>query len=263
VTARFDGRTVLVTGGASGIGRTIAQTFLDEGAAVFVFDASEAHVEAFLAEHPGAGAAVCDIGIPEDVEQAIARFRERHDRLDVLVNNAGIAGPVGPVEELDVDGFRRCIDVNLNGMFYVTRLAAPLLKQSRGIIVNIASNAGLSGCPGRSPYAASKWAMIGLTRTWAVELGPLGVRVNAVCTASVEGPRIDAVIENDARQRGVSPEEIRKVYLNQSSMRTFVGADDVAAMVTFLASDEAGKVSGQAIAVDGHTETLAVAFDQP
>ena len=252
-------RTVLVTGGASGVGRSIAAAFIDEGASVYVLDVNAEHIASFQAEFPDATALRCDVGDAGDVAAAFGTLT----RLDVLVNNAGIAGPAGKVETLDVDEWDHCIDVNLNGAFYVTRLAAPLLKQSDGgAVVNIVSNAGLLGCPDRSPYAASKWALVGLTKTWAMELGPHNVRVNAVCPTSVEGERIDAVIARDAERLGKTPAEIRAIYQRQSSMRTFVTAEDVADMVTFLASDKAARVSGQVVAVDGHTETLAVWLDE-
>jgi NAD(P)-dependent dehydrogenase (short-subunit alcohol dehydrogenase family) len=113
------------------------------------------------------------------------------------------------------------------------------------------------GCPGRAPYTASKWAIVGLTRTLAMELGPDGVRVNAICPGSVDGDRLNSVIERDAKERGQSIEAIRNVYLRQSSLRTFISAEDVANLALFLASDLGSKISGQAIGVDGHTETLA------
>ena len=247
-------RTVLVTGGASGVGRSIAAAFIDEGASVYVLDVNAEHIASFQAEFPDATALRCDVGDAGDVAAAFGTLT----RLDVLVNNAGIAGPAGKVETLDVDEWDHCIDVNLNGAFYVTRLAAPLLKQSDGgAVVNIVSNAGLLGCPDRSPYAASKWALVGLTKTWAMELGPDNIRVNAVCPGCVSGPRIEAVIEKDALQRKVPIDIVRDVYLRQSSMRTFVSADEIAQTVLFLTSDAAAKVSGQAIAIDGHTETLS------
>jgi len=256
--AEFAGKVVLITGGASGVGRAIADAFLAGGASVHVFDAAPAHVESFLHEHPGAGATVCDVGVRDEVDAAFAEFAARHESLHVLVNNAGIAGPAGAVEYLDPEGWDRCIDVNLNGVFYVTRLAIPrLVGKGEGVIINLSSNAGLFPCPHRSPYVASKWAMIGLTKTWAMELGPHGIRVNAICPTSVEGERIESVIRNDAEKRGLTSDEIRDVYQRQSSMRTFVTAEDVANMAVFLASDKARRVSGQAIAVDGHTETLA------
>jgi NAD(P)-dependent dehydrogenase (short-subunit alcohol dehydrogenase family) len=211
-----------------------------------------------MKDHPTATATHCDVGDPDQVESAFDDLKSRHGALHVLVNNAGISGPNASVEEVGVDDWNRCIEVNLSGVFYVTRHAVPLLKhQDRGSIINIASNAGLFGCPHRSPYAASKWGIIGLTKTWAMELGPHNIRVNAVCPTSVEGERIDAVIERDAANRGLKAQEIRDVYQRQSSMRTFVTAEDVANMVVFLASDKAARISGQAIAVDGHTETLS------
>lgn len=250
------GPVVLITGGASGVGRIIAAAFVEAGYGVHVLDASAGHIDDFLAALPSASAALCDIGDASAVDAAMAAFGAQYGALDVLVNNAGIAGPTAAVEQVEVADWDRCLTVNLGGTFYVTRRAVPLLR-ARGAIVNIASNAGLAGCPNRSPYVASKWAMIGLTRTWAMELGPHGIRVNAVCPTSVDGERIEGVIARDAERRGTTPAAIRAVYERQSSMRTFVSADDVAATVLFLASDAARKISGQAIAVDGHTETLA------
>lgn len=259
MTSHENRRTVaLVTGGASGVGRTIAEFFMAEGASVHVLDAAQNHIDDFIAANPDATATLCDVGNPEQVEAAFGDLQSRHGALHVLVNNAGVAGPAGPVEDLDADDWVRCIDVNLNGVFYVTRQAIPLLReQAGGAIVNLASNAGLFGCPHRSPYVASKWAMIGLTKTWAMELGSHNIRVNAVCPTSVEGERINGVIAADAAKRGLTVDEIRDVYQRQSSMRTFVTAEDVANMVVFLASDKAARISGQAIAVDGHTETLS------
>lgn len=257
--AKRGGSTVvLITGGASGVGRAIARSFMADKASVHVFDASAEHIDQFLRDYPGATASRCDVGDPGQVEAGFADLRSTYNGLDVLINNAGIAGPSAAVENVMVDDWKRCIDVNLSGVFYVTRLAVPLLKQrDGGAIINLASNAGIMGCPNRSPYAASKWAMVGLTKTWAMELGAHNIRVNVVCPTSVEGERIDRVIASDAAARGLSEDEIRDVYQRQSSMRTFVTADDVANMVTFLASDKAARISGQAIAVDGHTETLS------
>jgi NAD(P)-dependent dehydrogenase (short-subunit alcohol dehydrogenase family) len=193
----------------------------------------------------------------EQVDAMFADLARHHQRLDVLVNNAGISGPTAAVEDIDPADWDRTIAVDLSSAFYVTRRAVPLLRTTRGSIVNIASNAALFGVPLRSPYAASKWALIGLTKTWAMELGPAGVRVNAICPGSVQGARIDGVIERDAMQRGMAPEAIRNVYLRQSSMRTFAEAEDIAAMVLYLCSDAGRNISGQSIAIDGHTETLS------
>jgi NAD(P)-dependent dehydrogenase (short-subunit alcohol dehydrogenase family) len=257
-TGAFADSVALITGGASGVGASIAAEFLEGGAGVHLLDVSGRHIDDFLGKHPAATASLCNVGNAGEVASAFRDFQSKYDRLDVLVNNAGIAGPAGPAEDLDTDAWDRCIGINLSGVFYVTREAIPLLKAgNRGAIVSLASNAGLFGCPHRSPYAASKWGIIGLTKTWAMELGPHNIRVNAVCPASVEGERIEGVIERDAAERGLTTDEIRTVYQRQSSMRSFVSAEDVASMVAFLASDGAKKISGQAIAVDGHTETLS------
>jgi NAD(P)-dependent dehydrogenase (short-subunit alcohol dehydrogenase family) len=255
--------TALISGGASGIGRSIAESFLAAGAPVHICDASQDNIDDFLEANNGASATLADVSNADQVDQVFSDLEARYDSLDVLVNNAGIAGPTAAVEDITIDEWNQCIAVDLSGTFYMTRRAVPLLKQRQaGSIINIASVAGLFGCPLRSPYAASKWAMIGLTKTWAMELGPHNVRVNAICPASVAGERIEGVIERDATERGVSPDDIRSVYQRQSSMRTFVTPQEVTDMVMFLASDRAGKISGQAIAVDGHTETLANWLDE-
>jgi len=250
--------TVLISGGASGIGRAIAERFLAQRDSVHICDTSPNHIDEFLGANPGATATLADIGKRSDVDRVFDDLVRHHGGLSILVNNAGIAGPSAPVEETDEDGWDRCIQVNLSGTFYMTRRAVPLLKaRERSSIINIASTAALFGYPLRSAYTASKWAQIGLTKTWAMELGPLGIRVNAVCPTSVSGPRIEAVIERDAEQRGLTTEEVRHVYQRHTSMRTFVTAEEVAATVMFLASDHASKISGQSIAVDGHTEGLS------
>jgi len=252
-----ESRTVLISGAASGIGRHIAEVFLAAGAGVHVCDASRDNLDRFLGANPRASGTLADVSDTRQVERVFADLGARYAGLDVLVNNAGIAGPTAAVEDVADDEWDRCIAVDLSGTFYVTRRAVPLLKaRQSACIVNVASVAGLFGCPLRSPYAASKWAMIGLTKTWAMELGPHNIRVNAVCPTSVEGERIDGVIARDAAARGVSPDEVRAVYQRQSSMRSFVTPQEVSDLVLFLASDKAAKISGQAIAVDGNTETL-------
>ena len=249
---------ILITGGASGIGSCTARRFLGQGDKVHICDASAESVKAFLKANPAATGTVADIGKRDDVDRVFTDLAEQHGQLDVLVNNAGIAGPSAPVDEHDEDGWDECIRVNLSGTFYITKRAVPLLRAAvSGRIINISSTAALHGYPLRSAYAASKWAMIGLMKTWAMELGPEGIRVNAVCPTSVSGPRIDGVIEREAEHRGVPAEQVRDVYLRQTSMRTFVTPDEVADTILFLASDAARKISGQSISVDGHTEGLS------
>ena len=256
-------KVVLITGGASGIGLVIARRMLADGYDVHVCDASPEAVSALEKSDPQIGASVADIADRDDVESLFSAIRQKYKRLDVLVNNAGIAGPTAAIEDIDPADWERTIAVDLNGQFYCTRLAVPMLKKSGSAsIINIASNAAFFGFPLRAPYTACKWATIGLTMTLAMELGPFGIRVNAICPGSVKGLRIDGVIERDAAERGMTPEQIREVYLRQSSMRIFVSAEDVANLAAFLASDAGASISGQALGLDGHTEGLTNWLDK-
>jgi NAD(P)-dependent dehydrogenase (short-subunit alcohol dehydrogenase family) len=250
---------VLVTGAGSGIGRAIAEAFLAKGCKVHVCDIDPAAVDDFLACNPGATATVGDVSRLEDVESTVQDLLGTRGHVDVLVNNTGVAGPVAAVEDIDPSDWDRTLAVDLSSHFYFTRKVAPLMKKAGGgAIINIASSAAFHGCPLRSPYTASKWAILGLTKTWAMELGPFGIRVNAICPGSVDGERIRGVIERDARVQGKSVEEIRQNYLEQSSMRVFVDPHDVANLALFLASDMGAKISGQAMGLDGHTESFSV-----
>lgn len=248
---------VAITAGASGIGRALAQAFLRDHAVVYICDADETALADFCVANPAAVATRADVSVPGDVDRWFERIAADGPVLDVLINNAGIAGPTARLEEIATEDWMRTIDVDLNGVFFCTRRAIPMIRLSaNGSIVNIASNAAFSGFPLRSPYTACKWAMIGLTKTLAMELGPAGVRVNAICPGSVEGPRIRRVIEMDAACRGMTADAVAQEYMRQSSLRTFVDNDDIAAMVQFLTSPSGRRISGQAIGVDGHTEGL-------
>jgi NAD(P)-dependent dehydrogenase (short-subunit alcohol dehydrogenase family) len=174
-----------------------------------------------------------------------------------MVNNAGIAGPTAAIEDIAIEDWRRTLAIDLDGVFYCLRRAVPLLKQAGGgSIVNLSSTAGLFGFPQRAPYVASKWAIVGLTKTLAMELGPFGIRANAICPGPVEGPRIERVISAAAESQGVDPEVVRKGLTGNISMRTFVSAQDIANMALFVCTDLGRNISGQALAVDGHTESL-------
>jgi NAD(P)-dependent dehydrogenase (short-subunit alcohol dehydrogenase family) len=260
--ASITGQVVLITAGAAGIGRAIAERFLSHQCRVHVCDIDQQVLQEFLADNPAASGSLADVADANQVDAMFEDIKARYGQLDILVNNAGVAGPVARLEEISKEDWDRTIAVDLNGQFYVTRRAVPMMKSAgSGSIINISSTAALFGCPMRAPYSASKWAVIGLTKTLAMELGPWGVRVNAICPGSVEGPRIDKVIEDDARRRGVASEEIRELYQRQTSLRRFVSADEVANMAVFLASDLCGAISGQAMSVDGHTETLSHVMD--
>jgi NAD(P)-dependent dehydrogenase (short-subunit alcohol dehydrogenase family) len=247
----------VISAGASGIGLAIAEALHGQGYALHVLDIDGAAVDIFCQRFGQDSATVCDVADPGQVDAAFARFHALHHRVDLLVNNAGIAGPQGALEDLPVADWQRTIDIDLNSLFYVSRHIIPLMKARRqGVIVNMSSNAGLSGCPQRSPYVASKWASIGLAKTWAMELGSWNIRVNALCPGSVAGPRIEGVIARDAASRGMDPEAIRSVYQRQSSLRRFTDPGDIADLVCFLAGPSGKHISGQAIAIDGHTESL-------
>jgi len=249
---------VLISGAASGIGRKIAEAFLGQGANVHICDSSADMIAEFIVANPTATATQADVANVADVDRVFADVKQHYGALNALINNAGIAGPTATVDNVEPTDWDQCIAVDLSSAFYMTRRAVPLLKSAGGgSIVNVASTAGLMGVPMRSPYAASKWGLIGLTKTWAMELGPDKIRVNAVCPGCVSGPRIESVIDNDAKNRGIPREEIRNVYLRQSSMRSFASPEDIAETILFLASNKASHISGQALAIDGHTETLA------
>ena len=252
-----DQSVAIVTGGASGIGLGIACALIADGYDVFVLDNDLQHVDDYNASHPLSRARLCDVSDASAVATEVDGLLHVVGRINLLVNNAGISGPTAPIEAVDPSEWQKTIDVGLTGAFNATRSVAPIMKaQSSGAIINIASNAGLMGCPNRSPYVAAKWGLIGLTKTWAMELGPCNIRVNALCPASVSGDRIDGVIERDALARGVTPETVREVYKRQSSLRTFTRPEDISAMVCYLAGPGGQRISGQAIALDGHTETL-------
>ena len=242
-----EGTRALVTGGGSGIGRSIAAALHSAGATVVVCDADSSTNPDF----------VVDIAEEVDVQEMFRRIEQDLGGLDVLVNNVGIAGPAGLVDEIATDAFDHVLEVNVGGTFRVTRQAVPLLRASGGgLIVNIASTAGIFAYPYRSPYVASKWAMVGLGQSWAMELGADDIRVNVICPGSVGGPRMDQVIEREAEATGIDEAVLRSGYESQVSMRRFMDPADIAGAVVYMASPAGRHVSGQVLSVDGATETL-------
>lgn len=247
---------VIITAGGAGIGRATAERFAADGASVWICD-SDPEALADACRHEGIDGMVADVSNTASMDEFMTIGIERVGGVDLLVNNAGIAGPGGLIEDIDPDDVNTTLDVDVTSMFRTSRHAVPAMKQQRnGVIVNISSTAGLFGFPYRSPYAAAKWAVIGLTKTMAMELGEFAIRVNAVCPGSIAGPRMDHVIELEAEASGRSPTDIRAGFARQVSLQTFVDASDIAETIAFLASPAASKITGQAIPVDGHTETM-------
>lgn len=253
----IEGQRVVVTAGASGIGRAIADMLIGHGARVHICDVENGLLDDFATAQPGAGATKADVASEADVDRLFDEAAARLGGLDALINNAGIAGPTGKIEELDPADWRRCIDVDLTGSFLCARKAVPMLKAAGGgSIVNISSVAGKYGYPFRTPYASAKFGVIGLTETLAKELGPGDIRVNAILPGLVQGPRIEAVIRARAGETGQTYEETEAKYLERVSLRRMVSAGDIASMILFLLSDAGRNVSGQSIAVDANVETL-------
>ena len=250
-------RCVVITGGAAGIGRALAERFLSLGDRVAICDADNAAVAAFATAHPDAIALQADVTSEAEMSGFLDRVETEFGGADVVCANAGTGGPPGPIEALDYDAWQACVATSLHGAFLTCRWAARVMKQqNQGLIVLTSSTAGLFGYPMRSPYAAAKWAIVGLTKTLAMELGPHGIRVNAICPGAVEGPRMDRVVAMESDATGRTEEETRALYVKGVSLRSWVTADEIADTVEFLASPAAREISGQIMAIDGHTETL-------
>ena len=248
---------VLVTAGASGIGRAIADLFLDQGAQVHICDVSDTFLADFRSTHPKAGCTKADVSSDAEVKHLFDEIEKSLGGLDILVNNAGIAGPTGGVDEISSEDWRRTLDICLTGQYLCAHHAVPMLKQAGGgAIINLSSAAGRFGYAFRSPYAAAKWGVIGFTQSLAKELGPENIRVNAILPGIVEGPRITGVIQARADQYGVSYAEMEKTYLDRVSMRRMVTAQDVATAALYLASPAGRNISGQSLGVDANVETL-------
>jgi NAD(P)-dependent dehydrogenase (short-subunit alcohol dehydrogenase family) len=257
MSEKFAGKRVVVTAAGAGIGKVIAEAFLAVGARVHVCDIDSDALNELRVAAPGVAVTVADVADRMQVDRLFDEAEANLGGLDILVNNAGIAGPTGPIDAASPEEWTRTIDVNLIGHFHCLQRGVPLLKTAGGgAIVNMSSAAGVMGFPLRTPYAASKWAIVGLTKSLAIELGEFGIRVNAICPGAVEGPRIERVIAAEAQSRGLDSASLRERYLNMNSLHTFIGAADIANMTLFLCSDAGARISGQALRVDGDTLAL-------
>jgi NAD(P)-dependent dehydrogenase (short-subunit alcohol dehydrogenase family) len=254
---QINGLRVLVTAGANGIGRATARAFVAEGARVHVCDVDTQALAAMAETDPAISQSVCDVSDRDTVSRLFSEINQTLGGLDCLVNNAGIAGPTGRVDDISVEDWDRCIAIDLTGQFNCARLAVPLLKHSANAsMINLSSQAGKHGFPLRSPYAAAKWGVIGFTKTMAAELGEFGIRANAICPGLVEGPRIQNVISEKARSFNVSHEEMTTRMFAGVSIKEFVNPDDIAKQIVFLASPFARTISGQEFSICGDTRML-------
>jgi len=254
---RLDGKRVILTAGAAGIGRVTLQTFLEAGAEIVICDIDDDALTDIRSCYQNVGVIRADVSNPDDVDRLFDMALERLGGLDILLNNAGIAGPTAAVDEVDLDDWRRTLDINITGQFLCAKRAVPLIKAAGGgSIVNLSSAAGRFGFPLRTPYAASKWAVVGFTKSLAIELGPNKIRVNAICPGAVAGERINRVIAAKADARGVPFEDMYQHYANTASMQTLIDPQDIANMMLFICSDAGQLVSGQILGVDGNVEYL-------
>ena len=251
------GLRVMVTAGAGGIGLAIARAFAREGAKVHVCDVDAAALERLRSSDPSLTSSACDVSDRSQVARFFEEGIGRLGGLDCLVNNAGIAGPTGRVEEIDPAEWDRCIAIDLTGQFNCARLAVPHLRGSANAsIMNVSSLAGRLGFALRTPYAAAKWGVIGLTKSLSIELGDAGIRVNALLPGVVAGDRQKRVLTAKAQARGISFDEMEKLVFSYTSIKEYVTPEELADLVVFVASPRGRTISGQALSVCGDTQML-------
>ncbi|SHI61933.1 NAD(P)-dependent dehydrogenase, short-chain alcohol dehydrogenase family [Aureimonas altamirensis DSM 21988] len=257
IMSGLGGQRVIVTAGAGGIGEATVRLLHAEGCRIALCDVSDEALGRIGSELPGITTLRADVSDEGDVARFFEAALSALGGLDALVNNAGIAGPTGGVEDISVADWRRCLDIGLTGQFLCARLAVPHIKAAGGgAIVNMSSSAGRHGYAYRTPYAAAKWGVVGFTQSLAKELGPSNIRVNAVLPGIVEGPRMDGVIRDRAERLDLSFDEMKAQYLQTVSLRRMVTPQDVAASIAFLMSDAGRNLSAMSFNVDGNVETL-------
>jgi NAD(P)-dependent dehydrogenase (short-subunit alcohol dehydrogenase family) len=251
------GLRVLVTAGAGGIGLAIARRFAAEGARVHTCDVDEAALSALAASDPAITSTQCDVSDRTAVKSLFTDALAKLGGLDVLVNNAGVAGPTAKVEEMNPEDWDRCLEICLTGQFNCVRLAVPHLRNSSNAsIVNISSAAGRLGFAMRAPYVAAKWGVIGLTKSLSIELGADNIRVNAILPGLVAGDRQRRVLEAKAQQRGIAYAEMERTAFSYTSIKDYVTPEQIADQILLMCSPRGRTISGQAISVCGDTQML-------
>ena len=253
-------RKIVISAGASGIGWATTKVCISRGAQVFLCDISEKLINKINKNTKYKNkifAYECDASNERDVIDFFSKVLTKTKKIDALINNIGIAGPTGTIEKLDSEEWKKTIQVNVVSHFYFTKQAIPMIKKNKkGSIINLSSGAGIMGFPLRSPYAASKWAVVGLTKTLAIELGKFKIRVNAICPGTIKGERMKRVAREKAKFLKVSQKMIETEFVSMASMKSWIYEDDIGKMCAFLISDDSQSVSGQVIGVDGNATRL-------
>jgi len=253
-------KNIIISAAADGIGWCIAEFCLNEGANVYISDVDDKKI-AIRKQHDKYNknlfVSKVDASDSKRVQNYFFELKKKISSIDALINNVGISGPTGKLEDLEVEEWKKTLEVNINSHFYFIKYSIPLLKKIQGSsIINLSSTAGIHGFALRTPYAASKWAIIGLTKSLAIELGQFNIRVNSIAPGSVKGERMDRVINAKSQSLGMSKEKLKEDFESMVSLKTFVYKEDIAKMAVFLISDEAKRISGQVMIIDGNTERI-------
>jgi len=253
-------KKIIISAGASGIGWAITKVCVAKGASVYLCDIDSKAINK-VKKHPSYNKRIfvseTDASDEMEVVDFFHKIKKKFRNLDALINNVGVAGPTGIIEKLDSNEWENTLHVNVNSHFYFNKQAIPLLKKSKtSSIINISSGAGIMGFPLRSPYAASKWAVVGMTKTLAMELGKYKIRVNVICPGTIKGDRMKRVIRDKAKFTKISAKKIENEFVSMASMNSWVYEDDIGKMCAFLISDDAERISGQIIGVDGNAIRL-------
>ncbi len=253
-------KKIIISAGASGIGWATAKVCLTKGAIIFLCDLDLKFLNK-IKKNPLYNkrlfAYECDASEEKEVKDFFNQINKKTKKIDAIINNVGIAGPTGTIEKLTSDDWEHTLKVNVISHFYFTKLAIPMLKRNKGgSIINISSGAGIMGFPLRSPYAASKWAVIGVTKTLAMELGKFKIRVNAICPGTIKGDRMVRVIRDKAKFLKISKKLVEKDFISMASMNCWINEEDIGKMCSFLISADGEKISGQAIPIDGNATRM-------
>ena len=252
-------KKIIISAGASGIGLAITKVCLNRGATVFLSDINEKFINKLKKSNKSTKLHIfkCDASDEDQVKNLFERIRKKTSKIDCAINNVGIAGPTATFEKISLRDWEKTLKTNVISHFLFTKLSIPMIKKNKGgSIINISSDAGVMGFPLRSPYAASKWAVVGITKTLAMELGKYKIRVNTILPGTIKGDRMKRVVRDKADFLKISKKKVEKEFLSMSSMRSWIYEDDIGKLCSFLISDDALRISGQIIGVNGNAIRL-------